>query len=240
VAVTACGSEVSPAASPRAALTATPAPAPMAPTGGEIRIVEQGLSPMWDGNEKEMVTYGIIVENTSRDWAAVKTQATIRVTDSGGKPLTDLTGRTSTVIREIGVILPGQRVGIGADTHVDRPGAVSILVEIGESTWLPPDNELIRVAKVTAGGVKTVRQDTGSAVSLGFTVDSEYPTILEKPSAQAIFRDSAGRIVGGTAPGRTNPADRYGPGRSTGRIDATYGRPATTDDTQTEVYISPF
>ncbi|MEV4757579.1 hypothetical protein AB0J86_21040 [Micromonospora sp. NPDC049559] len=233
----ACGSDT--AAQPDA-LTTTPPPAVVAPDGGSIRMVEQGLSSIWDGAGKEMVTYGIVVENTSRDRAAVKTKVTIRITDGSGKAITDLDAGSPAVAREIGVVLPGQQVGIGGDVYVDRPGAASLLVEIAGATWLPPENELIPVARLGASEIRTQAASPGPGTTITFAVDSEYPDALQAPKAQAIFRDSLGQILGGTGPNRTAADNRYAPGRSQGQIRLPHGRPDKTDDSRTEVYLSPF
>jgi hypothetical protein len=227
-----------PTPSPTAGPTGPPVPAAQAPDGGTVRVVEKGLSSMKDRDGKEMVSYGIVVENTSKDAVAVKTSATVRIIDAAGKAITDRTARATDVQREIGVVFPGQRVGIGGDTYVDRPGAATLTIEIGAAMWLPPGNRVIPVAKATAGEVKT--EHSGGSAALTFTVTSEYDDLLDDPSAQAVFRDPSGKIVGGTAPHRTAASDQYRPGRSPGRINTTYGTPPGTDDSKTEIYISPF
>ncbi len=236
------GGRTDPASTPSARVSAPAAPstrATVASDGGGLRVVEQGLSTTRDAAGKEMITYGIIVENTSKELLAAATDVRIRLIDASGATITDLVAGGNEVVRKIAVLFPGQRAGIAADTYVDRSGTMELSVEIGDSTWLPAGDADSGLAKLTTSDVKTKRAISGPAATITFTVYSEYQELLDDPSAQAIFRDSTGKIIGGTGPARTNPRDQYRPGRSTGQINVKYGLPAGADDAQTEVYVSP-
>lgn len=213
-----------------------------APDGGRMRVVEYGFSQsVEEATGKPVISYGIVFENTSRHHAAQATQVTIRFTDSAGNP----TAASLDDRRDVFVTLPGQRMGIGETTTVDDAGAARMSVEVGPSFWYDEPGEfwlgsrVVPLAKVTASDVKTERKDTGKVI-LDFTVHSQYEFTLEHPSAHAIFRNSAGVILGGTSPGRTVEPEDYLPGDSPGRISNPLGSSAGTDNSRTEVYISPY
>jgi hypothetical protein len=236
------GGDVRPAPSVSPGLTALPPPTVRAPDGGVIRVVDQGVSALTDPSGKPLASYGVVVENTGRGLVAVKVALSVRLTGADGRPVHDTvqgTAGSDATNRIVIQVFPGQRAGIGATTYVDRPGVAGIHVDAGPATWLPSGNGLVEVAALDASGVAVKVPGGRFPAVVTFTVTSGFHEAVDHPAAQAVFRDAAGRIVGGTGPDRTNPADRYGPGTSHGEIDVTYGLPRGTDATRTEVYLAP-
>jgi len=230
-------------------------PLPAAADGGQLRIVESGFSPLTDVAGEPMVTWGLIVENTSQVTAAM-VGVSVDILDAGGRSLVP---ETSDYAKSRGIsrIMPGQRAGIGDAVYVTGPGVASVSFHLGDPQWLPTGMLQIPVAPLAASQVETSRymgsgtvpywdengirilSDDQGLLRITFRVESGYDSILGDPSAQAIFRNAQGAIVGGTAPGDTDAWAIFPPGWSNQRIDVRDGPPATADLSRTEVYPYP-
>lgn len=222
-----------------------------APDGGEVRVVEQGLSvfpgpaqpgtgytpeAVAAGQDHDVVSWGVVVENTS-DWVATYTDIAVDLVDPGGAvTLRDRPGAETVV-----VLLPGERYGTGHTGMLTEGGEPADLeVEIGPSEWVTADARGVEFAEITARGIETSNDERLRFVT-AFAMESSYST--SRPVwATAVFRNADGEIIGGTS--RAN--DTYGydpdrtaaPGRSSGEITISRTVP-TVDDTQSEVYLDP-
>jgi hypothetical protein len=139
-----------------------------APSGGGLRVVEQGFTQI-DGDGK-VVSIGAVVENASTA-VAYRSPVHIQVFDaSHNRAIVDSGGLLSQVIP---VIMPGQRVGVGAWAYLqaDRVTATvvraaSVELQLGPSQWFPPDDPGASFAAVTSTH-KDTRLTTGGGAPYG-------------------------------------------------------------------------
>jgi hypothetical protein len=227
-------------------------PLPASEDGGELRIVESGFSPITDVADEPLVTWGLVVENTSEQTAAAVDVSMDIVDDTGESLVTEISEYAKS--REISLIMPGERAGIGDSTYVTGPGVADVTFELHDPLWLPVGNELYPVASLTASEIELSREEGGRVVPywgedgiagywadegpliIHFRVDSEYDYILDGPSAQAIFRNADGEVIGGTHPADSDVWATIPPGWSIQRMRVQYGPPAPADLERTEVY----
>lgn len=183
-----------------------PAPAPSAPAtppgqapgGGAVRIAEQGFSPTVRPGGVSMAA---VLENTSRAQVAYRTKVTFEIDDATGHSAGDPASATS-LIFEVPVILPGQRVGVATTTALatdtaGRPRTASRLVtHLDQTHWLPRSGAgaVYQPATATVNGVET---KTVTA-SVTFTVTSDYQCDrVWRHWVMVLYRDHAGKLVGG-------------------------------------------
>ncbi|HEU5024036.1 MAG TPA: hypothetical protein VFV01_03860 [Spirillospora sp.] len=238
---------------PQPSVVASPAAKPA--DGGTVRIVEQGFTPLRDASGEYRVSWGLVLENTSRT-TAVSVPVTVGILDRRGA---QLIGKTSDYARHRSTpyIMPGARFGIGDDTYVTRAGAARLTFRLGAAQWLPPSDP--RAPRLTASLVKgdlyrvdklqpfllgsppraEVHRERRHDLSITFRVESGAREVLPDGHASAVLRDSRGRIVGGTGPADTVTWTRFPPGWSIQRI-RTKGVPPTVDVKRIEVYPEPY
>jgi hypothetical protein len=165
----------------RGGTTTTDTTAPAEPIDG-LAVVESGFSS-YQGFDGPAGSYGLVLENTT------------------GQPITFFTVRVvvydtnDTVVgtyhHDVAVVNPGTRLGLGAeigDPVPDGIGRIDIRAEKGDGGPAPP-------GAFTVADVSTSSDEFG--VYTRFVVSSSYDTELELPHAYAVYRNSAGRIVGG-------------------------------------------
>ncbi|MGN9910980.1 hypothetical protein ACTMTJ_25820 [Phytohabitans sp. LJ34] len=233
-----CDDTPAPGESPQATggqVPAAPVKGAQAPGGGGLKVVESGVSMTTDGRGDTMATYGLLLENTSRDHLAYDAEISVTMLDASGQPVSDRLEKSTRVTKTLRFSAPQQRVGLGQYVYVDRGRAVtSLKVEIGESWWLPAS--AARIAPLTTSGVTATTDDV---VHVRFTVDNGYPVPVKRV-AMALLRDAAGAIVGGTGPDEAQASlGDFPPGRSPGEIESIGGAPAGVDLGRTEVYVYP-
>ncbi|MBO2456828.1 hypothetical protein [Actinomadura violacea] len=246
------GAAPSPGPSPQISAFATPAP--KAADAGTVRIVDHGFSTRRDAAGEEQVSWGLVLENTSRTSAAA-VPVTVGILDRGGA---QLIGKVSDFARHRSTpyILPGARYGIGDDTYVKRAGAARLSFALGAVQWLPPGDQ--RVPHLTASLVKAdlyrvdktqffwladpdraeMRRERRYDLSITFRVESGASAVYDDGHASAVLRDSRGRIVGGTGPADTDAYTSFPPGWSVQAIH-TRGVPRTVDVKHIEIYPEP-
>lgn len=153
------------------------ASATAAPGGGGLRVVEQGSS-----RADRTVSAGAIVQNTSH---ATAFHAKIAFTVQG----------RDWQQQEIPVLLPGQRIGVGAEGVADA-GAVA--VSLRTATWLAADALGADFAPVTATYLHTIRPPHDK-VTLDIHYTEHVPACrgLIGADVAVVLRDAGGRIVGG-------------------------------------------
>ena len=175
--------------------------APAEPIDG-LAVVESGFSA-YQGFDGPAGSYGMVLENTT------------------GEPITFFTVRVvvydtnDTVVgtygHDVAVVNPGTRLGLGAEIGDPLPhgiGRIDIRAEKGDGGAAP-------------GGAFTVTDVSTSSDEFGvyttFAVSSSYDTELQLPHAYAVYRNPAGRIVGGA----NGTIDVIPPrGRVTGEVTA--------------------
>jgi hypothetical protein len=196
-----------------------------------LRVTEQGLSQIKDSNGKAMVSFGVILQNTSTNWVANNTKLTVVLTKASGAPVEDRVehGRYSAY-----ATFPQHRTGVGAQVYVDAPGATRIQVRVGSSTWAPRTNPLL--AEITAADVRTQRET--ESTTFNFALTSAYRRTVIGRNVNIMFRDQGGRLIGGAGLDLTRDCAPVPPGKSTCSTGTTSPLPAGTADSRTEVYVS--
>ena len=161
--------------------TTTNTTAPAEPIDG-LAVVESGFSD-YQGFDGPAGSYGLVLENTT------------------GEPITFFTVQVvvydtnDTVVgtyhHDVAVVNPGTRLGLGAeigDPVPDGIGRLDIRAEKGEGGPAPR-------GAFTVADVSTSSDEFG--VYTTFVVSSSFDTELELPHAYTVYRNPAGRIVGG-------------------------------------------
>jgi hypothetical protein len=161
--------------------TTTSTTAPAEPIDG-LAVVESGFSA-YQGFDGPAGSYGLVLENTT------------------GQPITFFTVRVvvydtnDTVVgtyhHDVAVVNPGTRLGLGAEIGDPLPhgiGRLDVRAEKGEGG--PAPQGAFAVADVSMSSDEF-------GVYTRFVVSSSYDTELELPRAYAVYRNPAGRIVGG-------------------------------------------
>jgi hypothetical protein len=229
---------------PDRAPASTPASAP-----GGIKVVEQGFSQGPSG----LVSLGAIVENTGSE-VARRIPVRFRLFDAAHHELPELT--TSELSVEIPLLLPGQRIGAGTGAYRRKNPVAGAETVVGSNTWLPRA-AVGSLAPVGASYLSTSRYypDNPIYVDVHYREVSTNCRNLNSHDTTVIFRDRAGRIVGGDNGPAGNPLtfrDTHGndivverqppvspscsPGERETWVIPYVGAPATADDARTEVY----
>ncbi|ADD41680.1 hypothetical protein [Stackebrandtia nassauensis] len=156
---------------------------------GTVRVREWGFARLSEPEVRGKIGYAVsvVVENTSRVDAVVP-RLDFDVRDEAGRPA-ELNDVNDGVTDQ--VIPPGVRLGITGTIHLDEPVAEEVSVSPGVSDWYPARED---IGEVEAVDVR-VREDDDS---LRVGLESSYDMTLLAPTFQALFRDEAGNLVGGT------------------------------------------
>ena len=169
-----------------------------APDGGGLKVIEQGFTQTGDA-----VSVGAVVENTSAH-PAYRTRVQIRLYDAKRMWLPEVRPGEVRRVMEIPVVLPGQRVGIGNDAHPaplyggGEAVVKSFDVELTTTTWLDA-GALGGFAPVAAVEVRAENPNPAAReiVSAHYRENSPNCRALSARGAAVVYRDPAGRIVGG-------------------------------------------
>jgi hypothetical protein len=212
------------------------APATQAPGGGGLRVIEKGFSQV--GTKGLTVSLGALLENTSTQ-VAYRSRITFRVFDAQHASAVP-PDHDKYVIQEIPVVLPGQRIGVGAWSYVrddpsGRPARVSgFEVDLGTAQWMPRDKGAF--AQISTRHQRTerspVEQETGT---IHYSVESAYCRALAPRGVAAVFRNSAGTVIGGSFEWALIPP-RCLPGTSAESVGTFRSIPPDIDDSRTESY----
>lgn len=235
-----------------------PGPATVAPTafaappdGGTLEVAETGFSesPRTTGDTSaDLLSWGVVIENTSDEYMAVDGAVTVRLLDAAGDTIDELsgepTGEPVPALPTLTRLLPGERIGFGHTVPHYGADVVDLAVEVEAGFWQPVNERHWSAHPITATDVTTQR--TGDRVTLGFTVDAAYTSDMVSGQLwigghfSAIFRDDSGAVVGGAdcchATGGNVPVD-VPPGRSQAELLLDFEAPAQADDTRTEIYL---
>ena len=220
---------------PASAPAGVSAPGDRAPGGGGLRVVEQGFSPLPAGTAPVPgVSLGAVLENTSGQ-VAYRARIRFRVLDTRG---VEIPAAGALLSQQIPVILPGQRIGVGAWTYVGEEAsgtpvtAGGFEVRIGATEWLP-ESERGRFAEISTRHQQIERSPaTGGTGTIRYSVESGYCRPLVPRGAGFVFRDSGGAIAGGSF--QTGGGVRCRPGSSEEAVSSVMGIPAGIDESRTE------
>lgn len=201
-------------------------PTTEAPEVNPIEVLDQGFSNYVDSDNAPKAGYGFVVQNTGDDiFRDIKT--TITFYAAGDKVIT-------TENFTVGVLRPGEKIGLGGELiSGELAGAVVERVE-AKVPYMP---EAAAPGSVPDGGFEVGNISTEASslfLKTSFTVSTTYSTDVIFPVASAIYRNSAGAIVGGaTTTGLVEPGGTLVPQAeiSTWSI--------FPDVASTEVYIDP-
>lgn len=179
--------------------TATTEPVP-APTDA-ITIVEKGFT-----QDDWQVLLGGVLENTS-SLVAYRLPVTFRVVDAAGNSIVEPDSLAG-MRQEIPVLLPGQRIGVGAIAKVvsdentfDWETAAGFDLTFGTAQWWPADGKNPAFAEVTTRltptDVEYPSPVSESPSELELTTYSPYCDPLVDRGRVFLFRDSDGTLLGG-------------------------------------------
>jgi len=194
------------------------------PVAGEIEVLESGFSMYPDElSEEQRVSYGYTIKNNG-DQVATSVPVTVAFLDDGGTVV-------GTANQNVGVLLPGQTMGLGDEPYDVGTTAATMQVTVGEpSSWESPDE----YGEITAEGISTTIGDYGAPTS-SFTATSTYTKQIDSPYAYTVYRNASGTIVGGSY-GFMNflPAS----GSTAGEVES-YSSIPDIDPSKTEIYVDP-
>lgn len=202
--------------------------------GAKIEVADTAVTNIDDSGAGPMATYAIILENPSADVATV-TRLEIRLLDESGDPVKDLVADREVVTTYANLIMPGERQAVTNTVYTGGGKVDSVEVKADGTGWFPGDDE--RFTAVTASDVSAEPEGDGDAV-IDFKVTSAYDEKLSPVAIYAVFRDSDGELLGGTAANDAKPRELQ-PGSNDGEIEVTAGLPSEWDAASTEVFIDP-
>lgn len=209
-----------------------------------LKVVESGFSVGPGSTPGDPVlTFGAVVENTS-ELVVQGVTVTIDVRGADGNHIY----RRLEDPKEITRLLPGERFGFGHSIYMSTTEISEVRVELsGPEAWDRPENvEAALMGTLSAGGVTTSTGFLGEPV-VQFTAASTFAGAVT-PYGYAIFRNAAGKIVGGMsqnvgpiAPGKSVPAVIPGAVTLTETLMENEGFMAIpgVDLAKTEVFLSP-
>lgn len=188
-----------------------------------IEVADSGWSLFNDFADTATGSYGFVLENTGGE-LVLGAELSITIYDEAGGVVTTTSGT-------LGPMRAGERLGFGGDLYGEdlANGVGEIDVQVGEPVFpadVPSDGEL------TVSGVDWTTGDLG--IDVTFTVASTYGEQLDTPAVGAVFRNSAGEIVGGASGAMNNfipPNDSTG-----GEVSSIENVPEVVD---IEVYVHP-
>ena len=188
-----------------------------------LEVADSGFSNYPDEYDNtNRVSYGYIIENNG-DEPVANVEITVTLKDAEGTVVSSDTDN-------IYLINPGQRVGLGDEPYEEIATVDSIEVQAAIPSYASDASEL---GEITVDGISTT-EDSGRWVTT-FTASSTYEVQLDSPYAYAVYRNSAGDIVGGSY-GFMNIVQAGG---STSGEVSSYNVIPDVDPAQTEVFVDP-
>lgn len=155
----------------------------------DIVVVEQGFTRSAD----DRLSVGAVLLNTGKE-VAYRTRVSFQAFDSAQR-----TFGAPTVV-ELPVLLPGQRAGIGWDTQLAVGTRVTSVRVLPRTTHRLPAGALGGYRPVTAARLRTNHPDplVAAHVDIHYTDTSTNCAPLLDGEAAVVYRDTKGRVVGGT------------------------------------------
>ena len=222
-----------------------------APDGGEVRIVEQGftqryelvaltLTPGYGPGKPEpyMPAYtAIILENTSRSYAAMSVAVTIRYLDQAGRGIVEYGAKTDEKVLTTIAIGPGERRSVADHLNVSEVRAVTLTATVAPPGWMTlPDaqrDDNYQFSRVTASDVTVLRTGSAKVIVVAFNAHSGSDRRLQFRT-YVIFRDASGKLLGAIiVPYGENQV--FLSGDTEGSVTITDWFPPTMDERRTEV-----
>ncbi len=193
---------------------------------GALRVAESGYTQL--GPNKTVVSIGAILENTGEQ-VAYRARVTFKATAAGGVSAVPA-GSGELLSQEIPVILPRQKIPVGAWTYVEGQ-VTAVNVEVTSAMWVARDASF---AEITTGFQALARTATDpETASVTYKMISGYCRELTPRGVAMVFRDGGGKIVGGSF---ELGAEKCPPGESTQRSTAQRSAPAGINDASTQVH----
>lgn len=161
------------------------------PAREDIKVAESGfLGFQREFGDSPSASWAVLLHNPNSDhWIATDVRVNITFQRSTGEPV-------KTETDSVAAILPGQTVAIaplGGSTDV--AGAEAVDVQARVSSWEEADQA---IGKFTASNVATRERAYGGLQTNG-TLTSSFTRDLQDILATAVYRDAAGRIIGGSS-----------------------------------------
>ena len=213
---------------------------PVAPpsAGRGLQVVEKGFTQL--ETPVGTVSLGAILENRS-ELVAYHTRIRFRVLDRQHQSAVPANSG-ELLDQEIPVILPGQRIGVGAWTYLrETPSAQPVAVmgfdiDLSASQWWPQDNDVHTFRSISTRHLGTQRSSVEQVTgTVRYSVDSAFCGALTTRGVATVFRNSDGALVGGSF-ARDNSKNRCLAGKYTESMDAFRSIPPRIDDSRTESY----
>ncbi|MEV8510776.1 hypothetical protein [Dactylosporangium sp. NPDC051484] len=208
-----------------------PKTGPAAPAEGGLVVAEQGFSK----SHPWSYSLGAVVADNSPQ-AAYRTRFTLRILDADGLPL--WSGQSG----EIPLIMPGQRLAVGAGVDIPVEGpfpAARMSVELGETHWVAVDHSnMLFQTFDTRAQAKPANTTNPAETHLWLPPSGDNEShcggLVEK-GAGVVFRSADGTIVGGVSGGNRDGSYCVGSHFEEGL--GTFAVPAGTDLTRTQVSV---
>ncbi len=209
--------------------------------GGEVKLVDVGLSVVEHGGER-LVSYGVVLENRSSK-IADSTAIEIRLINTAGKPVpfgSDADRLRNHVDRLVWAMKPGERYGIGDIAYVDplAPEAskpVRAQVRLGWTEWVADSNTYPRPNLSVTDPEFDGRRNGATLVR--FNVNSPYSESVPGRCVVVVFRNASGSVVGGAHPSQIEP-EEFRPNRITKALGQVPYVPPGAVDAVSEMYAS--
>jgi len=204
------------------------------PADAAVKVVDYGFTSIPLGGDEWALSYGIVLENVSATAAAVLTRVEVTATTSSGEQIAG-----TLVFSDQRYLPPGATTGVGrtvpaADLGLDELPA-DLSLKVGTRDWWPPENDTWDVPALTTSDVVLTRGgDGGDDVGFTGTVDGGGPKTIG--SMSALFRDDAGRIIGGAY----CPDVEGGLGLTSGPLSMRLEWGAPEDTARTEVFLNAY
>jgi len=183
-----------------------------------LEVVDSGFST-YEGFDGPTGSYGLILENTS-DQPITYLTVQVVVYDTNDTVV-------ASYHHDVAVVNPGARLGLGAEVSDPLPNGIGRLdIRTEEGGGDPVSDGAFTVADVS-----TSSDEFG--IYTTFVVSSSYDVEFELSYAYAVYRDAAGKIIGGA----NGLIDLIPPrGRATGEVTAFAVVPNVA---RADVYIDP-
>jgi hypothetical protein len=197
--------------------TTTTTTGPREPVDG-LEVVDSGFSS-YPGFDGPAGSYGLILENKG-DRPATNFTVRVVVYDTNDAVV-------GSYLHDVAEVNPGARLGLGAEVSDPLPngiGRLDVRTEEGGGDPVPQGT-------FTVADVSTSSDEFG--VYTTFVVSSSYDVEFERSHAYAVYRDAAGKIIGGA----TGLIDLIPPrGRAMGEVTAFAVVPNVA---RADVYVDP-
>ncbi|MGH3729323.1 MAG: hypothetical protein ACRDTU_11305 [Micromonosporaceae bacterium] len=208
-----------------------------------MRVVEKGFS-VTKRIDGPMLSYGIVLENTSRFVA--KLDVRIRMLDASGKAVKAmLVQPTAQLTHTVDNIFPGERYGVGYIVSTAGPderarNVVKLEVKLVEVEWWPSKSTPMEYAvprpfiRVKLDKMKVEPDKRSGGAAIRFTVVSSHKDAINDPYVRMVFRDKAGKVLGG-ADSTLNTV--FPPGKSAAEVEIPHGVPDGIDESRSDVFF---